>query len=343
MEIVRLDPAAAPEADLADWHDLHCAVWAHDLPDDPPSVLADTVASLRYQFAIKRRLHWLARIGGKAAGACELQLDEAPNLDIGEVEVLVAPAFRRRGLGRALLAEAVGRLAREGRSTVAGEVVAGTAGEPFATAHGFACALTEQRGILRTADAAVADLDALATALPSGYRLQRWAGHVPAAWLDAFVRAKEAMADAPTGDLSWRPLDLDTPKWRDIEDVLDRRGQQMHIVVAIHQATGVVAGLTEVSYSRINPQRASQEDTIVVPEHRGRGLGLTLKADMLRWLRAECPQVQEIQTWNAESNSHMLAINDRLGARRERTWCEYQAPVATVIDRLGGQRGTGGC
>jgi len=152
--------------------------------------------------------------------------------------------------------------------------------------------------------------------------------------LRSYVQAKEAMADAPTGGLSWQPPVLDAAKWRGIEEVLDRRGQQVRIIVAIHQASGAVAGLTEVTFSRINPRRATQEDTIVVPEHRGRGLGLVVKADMLRWLRTECPQVHEIETWNAESNAHMLAINDRLGSRRERIWCDYHADAATVADRL---------
>lgn len=330
VQIIELDPATAPAADLAGWHDVLCAAWSHDLPDDPLPVLADTVARLRHPFSIARRVHWLARVDGMTAATCELKLDGAPNQDIGDISLSVAPNFRRRGIGRALLGEAARRLADEGRPTVTAEVVAGTAGEPFARAHGFSCALTERRGILRLADVDGADLDDLVAAVPAGYRLARWLTRVPDGWVESFVRAKESMADAPTGDLSWRPLELDTAKWRDIEDVLARRGQEARIVVAIHEPSGVVAGLTELTYSRLTPRRATQEDTIVVPAHRGRRLGLAIKADMLHWIRAECPQIREIETWNAESNSHMLAINDRLGSRREQGWSEYQADVATV-------------
>lgn len=335
MEVIELEPLTAAQADLTGWHDVLCAVCCEDLPDDPLPLLPDTVARVRNPFRLARRIHWLARVDGVAAATCELKLDGPPNLEIGDIILSVAPAFRRRGLGRALLAHAMQRLIAEGRPTVAGEVVAGTAGEPFARALGFSCALTERRGILRIADVDAADLDDLVAAVPAGYRLQRWRSRVPDEWVDPFLRAKESMSDAPTGDLSSQPLALDKAKWRDIEDVLERRGQQMRIIVAIEDghvlASGSVAGLTEISYSLLSPRRACQEDTIVVPAHRGHGLGLALKADMLRWLRADCPQILDIETWNAESNSRMLAINDRLGSRRERAWREYEGDVATVL------------
>jgi len=330
MEIVQLDPRTAPATDLAGWHHVLCAVMGHDLPDDPQPVLADVVARLQYPSKKARWIQWLTRIDGRPAATCELKLEHAPNDELGNIELAVAPELRRRGIGRALLHEALQRLTAEQRHTVTAEVVAGTAGEPFAEVHGFARALTEQRGILRPGDADAAELDAF-VAVPDSYRLERWIGQVPDEWVDSYAGAKTAMGDAPTGDLKWQPPTFDAAKWRDVEDMFNRRGQQMHIVVAAHEASARVAGLTEVMFSRIDPRRADQGDTVVVPEHRGHGLGLAMKADMLRWLRAECPQILEIQTWNAASNVHMLAINDRLGSRRDRAWFEYQGDVATAL------------
>ncbi len=34
---------------------------------------------------------------------------------------------------------------------------------------------------------------------------------------------------------------------------------------------------------------------------------------MLHWMRDEEPQVRSLITWNAESNSHMVGINELLG------------------------------
>ena len=36
---------------------------------------------------------------------------------------------------------------------------------------------------------------------------------------------------------------------------------------------------------------------------------------MLRWLADEEPQLETVDTWNAESNGPMVAVNERLGYR----------------------------
>jgi hypothetical protein len=56
-----------------------------------------------------------------------------------------------------------------------------------------------------------------------------------------------------------------------------------------------------------------QEDTAVVRAHRGHRLGLRLKVEMLRVLRDRERGIRQIDTWNALSNSHMIAVNDALG------------------------------
>jgi hypothetical protein len=53
----------------------------------------------------------------------------------------------------------------------------------------------------------------------------------------------------------------------------------------------------------------------VVRDHRGHRLGLLLKAGMLLWLAETEPQLESVDTWNAESNDHMIAVNEQLGYR----------------------------
>jgi hypothetical protein len=36
---------------------------------------------------------------------------------------------------------------------------------------------------------------------------------------------------------------------------------------------------------------------------------------MVRWLAEAEPQLASIDTWNARSNDHMIAVNERLGYR----------------------------
>ncbi|MFL6134226.1 MAG: GNAT family N-acetyltransferase, partial [Nocardioidaceae bacterium] len=63
-----------------------------------------------------------------------------------------------------------------------------------------------------------------------------------------------------------------------------------------------------------SPSAAFQEDTSVVRAHRGHRLGLLMKTEMLRWISVARPEVHVVDTWNAVSNHHMIAINERLGA-----------------------------
>jgi hypothetical protein len=104
------------------------------------------------------------------------------------------------------------------------------------------------------------------------------------------------------------------------------------VTVAVHEQTGAVAGLTELELGP--PPRAFQEDTAVVPAHRGSGLGLWIKADMLCRLRAERPDVTEVITGNAASNEYMLRINTRLGFRPHRAIGEWQTGVGELVSRL---------
>jgi len=53
--------------------------------------------------------------------------------------------------------------------------------------------------------------------------------------------------------------------------------------------------------------------TAVRPEHRGHRLGLLVKIAMLDLLTVHEPAVRRIQTDNAASNPHMVAINEQLG------------------------------
>ena len=62
-----------------------------------------------------------------------------------------------------------------------------------------------------------------------------------------------------------------------------------------------------------DPGSGHQMLTGVTREHRGHRLGLLVKVAMLEVLRAAEPQLERIDTWNAESNRYMIAVNEALG------------------------------
>ena len=87
--------------------------------------------------------------------------------------------------------------------------------------------------------------------------------------------------------------------------------------------SGAIAGHTVVAVRGDRPQLGDQHDTTVVGAHRGHRLGLLLKAEMMRWLREDEPQLRTIVTSNAASNKHMIQINELLGYRvmyKEISW-----------------------
>src|SRR5699024_1205002 len=56
-----------------------------------------------------------------------------------------------------------------------------------------------------------------------------------------------------------------------------------------------------------------QENTLVMPDHRGHRLGLALKVATHRQLRERAPQLRCLVTWNSHVNPWMIEINEKLG------------------------------
>ena len=75
----------------------------------------------------------------------------------------------------------------------------------------------------------------------------------------------------------------------------------------------------------------------MVRAHRGHRLGLLLKAEMNLWLAGAEPQLRTVDTWNAESNDHMIAVNEMLAYRWMARGLEYMSTVARVREALGAQ------
>ena len=85
--------------------------------------------------------------------------------------------------------------------------------------------------------------------------------------------------------------------------------------------------MTSVTVDGETPTVGHQLDTSVVRAHRGHRLGLLLKADMVRWLTEAEPQLETVDTFNAESNDHMVAVNERLGYRVMARELQFQGPL----------------
>jgi hypothetical protein len=232
-----------------------------------------------------------------------------------------------------MVAVAARRAYLEGFSSIGVEAIGGTPALHFYEALGFEREYVEARSVLTLSAVDWLALGEMANGIAAGYRVEYHPGGPPPALLEAYAQAKlEAQDDDE--DLDLAPRSSDPQRLRDSLDTLHRRGLAPYIVLAIHEATGAVAGLTEVVVPAQHPMRADQYDTIVVREHRGYGIDRAIKARMLFELRGAEPGLREVQTWNAQHNESMLKVNAELGYQADRDWFEYGADVGQLVQAL---------
>jgi hypothetical protein len=72
------------------------------------------------------------------------------------------------------------------------------------------------------------------------------------------------------------------------------------------------------------PEHAWQGITLVAPEHRGHRLGTIVKIENLRYALAHESALASIDTWNAEVNQYMIAINEAMGYRAIEVSVDWQ-------------------
>ena len=298
MEIEEIDARAASDDVLAQFHEIELVCHEELQSGDPWRTRDEGIAFHRHLPQTTTIGHWLAD-GGTA-----VLWMHTPTATF--CEVLVHPDARRQGLGGALLARVVARCRELGVETLRGEHMT-AAGAAFA-AH--LEAVDEQRIVRSLLDLPGAELPAPRP--PEGFRLVNWLTRVPDEHLDAYVRARVAMDDAPA------PEGMDFPTWdaekiRDSEESLVRRGREMRLTVAMDDA-GEIGAFTELRHSA-GSVLGFTDDTGTVAAHRGKGLARAVKVESLRRLRDDHPEIEAVTTRNAEENAVMRGLNMSIGFR----------------------------
>lgn len=336
MELVELTPAAARATSTA----LHlgvvdvaraCAI--EDLGTDDIAWTATDLARFLMPTPDAAKALWAGVENGRIVGFATIEAPLTDNLQLAEINVLVAPGSRRRGIGGRLFEIAQQRAAALGRriwlswaqttppngqsATISappgGELLAEHPGVQFLLHHGFAL---EQIDRISRLDRPV-PLDSQAPRaelLPSGYELKTWPTPLPPEWIDSYARLRSRVTiDAPLAGVdaeeeAWSPKRL-TRRWAAQAVV----GQRELVVAAVDVASGTPVAFTQMFWSDENPEIAEQGFTFVRADHRGHHLGLLVKQAMLGELAKRAPTISRIYTFNASENDHMLAINAQLG------------------------------
>jgi GNAT superfamily N-acetyltransferase len=238
----------------------------------------------------------------------------------------VLPEFRNVGMGSALYAHIENVIRADGGQRILvyavspeapgerllaptgfGSVPAESPGVLFLLSHGFTLEQVE-RGSRLALPAAVSPVTA------DGYRVHTWVGRTPEEWVEDIALLITRMStDAPSAGLD-EPLDeWDVQRVREWE-AREASGNRRQLLAAVeHEATGHLVGFTVLSAPAERHRPISQEETLVLSEHRGHRLGMVLKVANLVHAQEVAPGHPAILTFNAEENRHMLSVNEAVG------------------------------
>jgi GNAT superfamily N-acetyltransferase len=321
MTIERVDPRTLDEATAAALAEVVDASNKANGGDFPPNTAASLLGQLCHGGKDKPTdAVWIARDdrSGQPIALAELELTQYDNPDLAFAFCDVHPDHHGRGIGSALLDAQLEEAAIHGRTSLMNFQMRDGITQRFLESRGFTTGMRTAQRRLEMPALDYNRIDALyaeATAAASDYEVIRLDGPAPADWLPDLVAVHEAINDAPMEDIDMAPEAFPVERIQSWERALAKRAQHLYRLLVRHRGTGAWAGHTVLIVDNQRPGLAHQEDTSVVPAHRGHRLGLLLKTSMLRWMREVEPGLTQIDTWNAESNAHMIAVNEALGCR----------------------------
>ena len=325
MEIIGLDIHDAGQ--LRAFWDVEQAAHRHDrtMP------LLRTFAAVAHSYGDPtphyRREPLAAVVDDRVVGIADLGFSIGDNEHLADLEIAVHPDHRRRGVGRALHAEATRRRRAAGRTSDMGEVYspvegADSPGLAFARSLGYSAAHGEHHLVV---DLPV-DPDhvaVLASTGHEGYEVLTWTNRCPDDLLDAYVEMRNRMnADVPMGELDYTAPTLDGDRIRLEEERLSRSHDS--VVAAARRTSDGTFGGYSLTFVPHGTDEALQDDTLVMPGHRGHRLGLALKLATLEIVQRDHPDRSTLHTWTAPDNHAMYSTNQRFGYRAVEAMHEMQ-------------------
>jgi GNAT superfamily N-acetyltransferase len=309
--------------------------------DDFHRSVPDELGSLHDQKYVRKLRFVAGPEGGDPWGYLAMNLPLQDNTHQATFDMGVLREHQGQGLGSALHDKALAVARAAGRTTVqtsvdqqveppegpttlspstgSGRVDTEDRSTRFALKRGWELAQVARYSVLQLPlDAAALAAQRAAAQERAGdeYRMVSWGTHSPEEWLDEYAKLNTRMStDVPLGDLDYEEDVWDGARVRTTEAQFAERGFELIVTAAEHVPTRTLAAYTVLLALPHTDRYVAQEDTLVIREHRGRRLGMLVKAANLELLARERPTVRRVGTWNAEENSFMLDINVALGFR----------------------------
>lgn len=337
IEITQINTETAPEPLLRELADYYVVVEAEDRPGDPPTPYEMQLADWRNLLPHLPVTRWILRQDGYIAAVAVAVVETEQNLENGFGRIHVHPERRGQGLARRLATPMFDYLESQGRVRFDTWAKKDEPVEDLLVSLGLKSVYGEKRSRLEISEL---DLDLMsqwvsrAQDRASDYELRYYRSPLPEHLVEDFCDLAYIMNTAPREDYEVDDEVLTPQMWHDLEKAVAESQCQLHNLIAVHEPSGAFAGYTQIKTQDLEPDLAWQWDTGVHPDHRNKGLGRWLKADMILRIVEEFPQVSRVDTFNAGSNEPMLAINVEMGfvpIHMSNTW---QGDLATVRQRF---------
>lgn len=323
---------AGSDTELAQYAALDEALDDHAFGGHEVRTLAQHRAQL-VDSSYSRTRRWVALAetmeGGQTlVGRASVSLPLEENLETVFVGVSVHPAFRGLGIATRMVEEilvpAIEETGRPLRSAWGDVPADGDADDPDLPVHRLARRLGISRkgmAVVRAVELPVAQglLDSLqkrADEKLGDYRIELWESEVPAQHLEAYgLLLRQLDLDDPDEDVEHEAADYTPARIREMEQRERDAGTRTLTAVAI-APDGAFAGNSVVQWQEAEGTTIGwQENTLVMPDHRGHRLGLALKVATHRRISALAPHLRSLITYNSHVNPWMIAVNEQLGYR----------------------------
>lgn len=302
--------------------------------DDIAPTARELLAMFHDRFAPKRL--FLARLDGEIVGRGVYEWQPEDNAPAAFLEIQVAANVRRLGIGTAMLA-VLERVAEDAGLRVLqswsshlpptstavltpptgfGAIERNTPAVHFALAHGYRLEQVDRisRIELPVEPGLLEERRRDAEAHALGYEVVQWVGRCPDRWLTDMARLHQRMStDAPAAAIEFVEEQWDDERMRNLDETNEAGGRLNLTSAALHVASQRLVGYTDIALPEHPGRPATQEDTLVLKEHRGHRLGMLLKLANLEQLSTVSPETPRITTFNAEENRPMLRVNEAVG------------------------------
>jgi GNAT superfamily N-acetyltransferase len=312
IEIAELDPM--DDRGLRAYYEVERSAMGSAFPHQVLRTY-DALAMVREPQPYYRKVLLVARDGAGTIGTAEIGLSIGDNEHLADLEVHVAPDRQREGIGRRLFQEAAARCRTEGRGVAVGEANVAD-GTPDAEGPSYAFAVAMGATSVHQEVHLVLDLPVTPPAAgpPDGWEVLTWLNHCPDEYAAAYCAMRTQMEnDVPRGDLDYEPFVFDEERLRVGEARIAKLYHQV-VAVARRVADGAFGGYSIV-FLPFGETHVLQDDTLVMPEHRGRRLGTRLKVATLEVVQRDHLERTALHTWTAPDNHAMQRTNRDLGYR----------------------------